>query len=281
MKALLRKDYLKKTVSTQEAVGMYLAEHVCKKWKEDFVDQDTQETVQIERNKILYERDRYVDSKMAKDIEEYGIKEIVVCNNPGRAEELKKFLRLTHIKVKLVGGNKPGVIICRAESLRQGMDLAADYAEGNTEEVFGEHCSSLHITDAEILDNMTFIGRTAADIEAERKLLEEDKDAPVKVPFKVLATYAKADEWVEKADNKNAWVKKRKFVAWAHDIKDARNIVTGWIKKDVNTKVGDGERETLAIVAATPFIEHTYLPAYICNAYITRDELKLSEETEI
>ena len=152
---------------------MFLAERVCKKWNEDFVDEDTQEIVSIERNQILFDRDEAVDSKMVKDIEEYGITEIVVTNTPGRA-----------------------------------------------------------------------------------------------------------DMWVDGTNNKEAWVKKRKFVCWAHDIKDARSIVTAWIKKDTETEVGSNNRETLVIVAANPFTVHTYLPAAVCNEYITNEELKLKTEDE-
>ena len=47
---MLRKDYLKKTVAPKDGIGMFLAERVCKKWNEDFVDEDTQEIVSIERN---------------------------------------------------------------------------------------------------------------------------------------------------------------------------------------------------------------------------------------
>ncbi len=50
---MLRKDYLKKTVAPKDGIGMFLAERVCKKWNEDFVDEDTQEIVSIERNQIL------------------------------------------------------------------------------------------------------------------------------------------------------------------------------------------------------------------------------------
>ena len=72
---MLRKDYIKKKVAPKEGIGMFLAERVLKTWHEDFVDQDTQEIVSIERNEVLYDRDEKVDSKMAKDIEEYGITE--------------------------------------------------------------------------------------------------------------------------------------------------------------------------------------------------------------
>ena len=62
---MLRKDYIKKKVAPKEGIGMFLAERVLKTWHEDFVDQDTQEIVSIERNEVLYDRDKKVDSKMA------------------------------------------------------------------------------------------------------------------------------------------------------------------------------------------------------------------------
>ncbi len=279
---MLRKDYIKQKVAPKDGVGMFLAENVVKTWKEDFVDEDTQEIISIDRNEILFSRDTAVDSKMVKDIEEYGITEICVTNTPGRAEELKGFYRLVHVKVTMRGGTKTGVVICRAQSIRQAMDLAADYTEGATEEVFGEHCSGFYISDVEILSDITFIGRTAEDVKAEQEALVKDKDAPVKSPFKVLATYADAKEWVEGTNNKAAWTKKRKFVAWGYDIKDARDIVRAWIQKDVNTTVGEkNPRDTLVIGSATPFTEHTYLPASVCNEYVISPELKLSTENEM
>lgn len=279
---MLRKDYIVKTVAPLDGVGLFLAKRVLKSWKEDFVDEDTQEIVSIERHEVLYERDEKVDSKMAKDIMEYGINEIVVTNTPGRAEEEKDFYHITHFKVAMKDGHgTSGVVICRSYDMRSAMDLAADYAEGHTEEVFKEHSQSVRIMAVDVLSGITFIGRTAADIQAEKEALEKDKNTPVKIPFKVLATYANADHWIEGANNKEAWVKKRKFVAWGHDIKEVRDIVRGWIKKDIQTTVGKEEkRETLVIGSATPFTEHVYLPASICNEYIEQPERKLSTEAE-
>ena len=79
---LLRKDYIAKTVPPRQAVGLYLDNAVVKTWNEDFIDEDNQETVSIERNEVLYEKNTEVTDKVARDIEEYGISEVNVTNIP-------------------------------------------------------------------------------------------------------------------------------------------------------------------------------------------------------
>ena len=63
------------------------------------------------------------------------------CVNNGKVE-----LNITEAKTKVRCG---GLI-------SHGGISNTDYTEGATEEVFGEHASSFHILDVEMLDNLTF-----------------------------------------------------------------------------------------------------------------------------
>lgn len=274
---LLRKDYITKTVPPRQAVGLYLAKAVVKTWTEDFIDEDNQETVSIERNEVLYQNNTQVTETIARDIEEYGIHEVNVTNIPNRAEELKQFLCLAHVKVTLHNAyGKSAVVIVRSDSIRSAMDLAADYAEGAELDLFNSLSGKIHIVATEVLQGIKFIGRTKEDIEAEEEALEKDSETPVKEPFKVLASFLDA-EYYSPGDKSKAGIHiKDKFVVWAYDVSTAKDIVAAYIKHEYKTVIED--RESLRVVGAYQFTKHTYIPAEYCNLYIANEKLKLKVE---
>ena len=274
---ILRKDYITKTVPPRQAVGLYLAKDVVKTWTENFIDEDNQETVSIERNEILYQNNTQVTDKIARDIEEYGISKVNVSNIPNRAEEIKQFLCIAHVKVTLHNAyGKSAVVIVRSDSIRAAMDLAADYAEGAEMELFSSLSGKIHITTVEVIQGVKFIGRTKEDIETEEKALEKDSETPVKEPFKVLASFLDANYYKPGDKSKDGVHIKDKFVVWAYDISTAKDIVAAWIKHEYNTVIE--ERESLRVVGAAQFIKHTYIPAEYCNLYISDEKLKLNVE---
>jgi hypothetical protein len=76
---------------------MYLAKRVLKTWEESFIDEDTGETVNIERNEILFDRGTLIDqdilAKIRFSMEADGIKEVEVSNQKRLAfENENKFL---------------------------------------------------------------------------------------------------------------------------------------------------------------------------------------------
>ncbi len=49
------------TSDPKKMLNMYLAKRVLKTWEESFIDEDTGETVTIERNEILFDRGTLID----------------------------------------------------------------------------------------------------------------------------------------------------------------------------------------------------------------------------
>ena len=49
------------TSDPKKMLNMYLAKRVLKTWEESFIDEDTGETVIIERNEILFDRGTLID----------------------------------------------------------------------------------------------------------------------------------------------------------------------------------------------------------------------------
>ena len=73
------------TSDPKKMLNMYLAKRVLKTWEESFIDEDTGETVTIERNEILFDRGTLIDqdilAKIRFSMEADGIKEVEVSNH--------------------------------------------------------------------------------------------------------------------------------------------------------------------------------------------------------
>lgn len=69
-KVMLRKDYKTEVVPVAEAVGRYLSKNATRSWTETFMDADTKETVQIERNEIIARRGQMVTDTVLRELEE-------------------------------------------------------------------------------------------------------------------------------------------------------------------------------------------------------------------
>lgn len=85
------------TSDPKKMLNMYLAKRVLKTWEESFIDEDTGETVTIERNEILFDRGTLIDQdtlvKIRFSMEADGIKEVEVSNQKRLAfENENKFL---------------------------------------------------------------------------------------------------------------------------------------------------------------------------------------------
>lgn len=277
-KIMLRKDYQTKVVPVAEAIGHYLAKRAVRTWTEDFIDEDTKETVTIDRCEVLLERGKLITYELANGLKKDGVNEVEISDCPFRAEELTDFNSLAHVKVTVrSSNNENAVLIVRSDSLRGAQDCAIDYAEGAVNKIFSTpEASYVYITKSEIIGKFHFIGRTNADIEEEEEQLEKDPDVLVKEPFKVKANFIDTDVYDPEDRSHYGVHKKELFVVWAYDVVTAKNIVFYYLKHKFHTVYND--RETLRIVGATQFYAHTYVPAEYCNEYIKDERKKLPVE---
>ena len=277
-KIILRKDYKTSVVPVEEAVGHYLAKRAVCTRPEWFIDEDTKETVKIDRCEVLLDRGRVITNELANRLKKDGVNEVEISDCPFRAEEKQYFPQLAHVKVTVRSSkNDTAVLIVRSDSLRGAQDCAIDYAEGAVNKIFGyKDANYVYITKSEIIDRFHFIGRTKADIEEEEELLKKDPDALVKEPFKVKANFIDTDVYDPEDRSHYGVHKNEKFVVWAYDVVTAKNIVFDYLKHKFRTVFND--RETLRIVGATQFYAHTYVPAQYCNEYIKDERKKLPVE---
>lgn len=277
-KIIMRKDYTTRVVPVEESIGHYLAKRAVRTWAEDFIDEDTKETVTIDRCEVLLERGKLITYELANGLKEDGVNEVEISDCPFRAKEQTDFNSLAHVKVTVrSSNNENAVLIVRSDSLRGAQDCAIDYAEGAVNKIFSTpEASYVYITKSEIIGKFHFVGRTNADIEEEEEQLEKDPDALVKEPFKVKVNFIDTDVYDPEDRSQYGVHKNELFVVWAYDVVTAKNVVFDYLKHKFHTVYND--RETLRIVGATQFYAHTYVPAEYCNEYIKQDNLKLAVE---
>ena len=107
------------TSDPKKMLNMYLAKRVLKTWEESFIDEDTGETVTIERNEILFDR-----------MEADGIKEVEVSNQNRLAfENENKFLYPYLAQAQI--GDKKHKFLLYATGLENSCSILKDYIELN------------------------------------------------------------------------------------------------------------------------------------------------------
>lgn len=122
------------TSDPKKMLNMYLAKRVLKTWEESFIDEDTGETVTIERNEILFDRGTLIDqdtlAKIRFSMEADGIKEVEVSNQNRLAfENENKFLYPYLAQAQI--GDKKHKFLLYATGLENSCSILKDYIELN------------------------------------------------------------------------------------------------------------------------------------------------------
>ena len=98
------------TSDPSKMLNKYLAKRVIKTWEESFIDEGTGETVNIERNEVLFERGTLIDqdilAKIRFSMEADGIKEVEVSNQNRLAFELENNFMHPFISQVEIGDKK-------------------------------------------------------------------------------------------------------------------------------------------------------------------------------
>jgi len=127
------------TSDPKKMLNMYLAKHVLKTWEESSIDEDTGETVTIERNEILFDRGTLIDqdtlAKIRFSMEADGIKEVEVSNQNRLAfENENKFLYPYLAQAQI--GYKKYKFLLYATGLENVCLILRDYIELNYQSGF-------------------------------------------------------------------------------------------------------------------------------------------------
>lgn len=113
-------------------LGKWVARRALKTWTEDFKDDDTGETVSVERNEILLERGTYISQDVLCSIkfmmQEGSLKEVEVSNQNRQGMLLENRSLLPYKAVAKIDGKRRSFLLY-ANSVANALVILVDYIE--------------------------------------------------------------------------------------------------------------------------------------------------------
>ena len=118
------------TNKPEEMLFRYLAENAVKTWTENFIDQDTGETVPVERHEVIFDRGTYIDEsllpKIMFSIQSEELKTVKVCENKPLVK--RDNMNVRRYIVKLSDGlHNCNVYTTRAKTPEDAAQMACDF----------------------------------------------------------------------------------------------------------------------------------------------------------
>lgn len=111
--------------------GNYLAERVLRGWSEDFVDEDTGNVVEIQRNEILFERGLLLDNDILTQVNFYlqsgDIKDVLVSNQQRKGVVVTSSESVYCVTIH--GGKKKTNYYLYANSVGLALNIITDFLE--------------------------------------------------------------------------------------------------------------------------------------------------------
>lgn len=160
------------TSDPKKMLNMYLAKRVLKTWEESFIDEDTGETVNIERNEVLFERGTLIDqdilAKIRFSMEADGIKEVEVSNQKRLAFENENNYLSPYMAQAEIGEKKHKFLLY-ATGLENVCLILKDYIELNYQ-------PSFTLTMAKEFDSCVILTDNLKERKVDDASLEELKD---------------------------------------------------------------------------------------------------------
>lgn len=184
------------TSDPKKMLNMYLAKRVLKTWEESFIDEDTGETVNIERHEILFKRGMLIDqdllAKIRFSMEADGIKEVEVSSQKRLAfENENKFLYPYIAQAQIC--DKKYKFLLYATGLENVCLILKDYIELNYQ-------SGFTLTMAKEFDSCVILTDNLKERKVDDATLEELKDK-----------YLLGDSVTQEDDNEESKPDEKKF----------------------------------------------------------------------
>ena len=249
-----------RTADPKKMLGMYLAERVKKSWTEDFIDEDTKETVSIERNEVLFERGQHLDkdliSSVMFSIQAEEIKDVAVTDTP---YDMVRFITnsLCPWEVSASSDSQKFLYLVRAQSVEKAIEVATEYAgmylglSGWTTVKQVKYCDYYIIE-----DNDECIPENAP------KDYNSDFDY-----YKVTVQsrfFNDLDDDVEKSNYT--------YIIKSHDVGEAKERITDYCEKKWEETLKSNPRNSFIVLKAQPYDTDGIVPLSYCELYHEKQE---------
>ncbi len=125
-------EEINKTSSLVEMKGKYTAERILRTWNEDFVDEETNEVISIERNEIILERGVLLDNDTLSELNFFlqsgDVKEVTITNQKRQGQIHNRGPEVWQVSIMQ---DKKTNIYLYAEGLKSAIDIVTDFVELN------------------------------------------------------------------------------------------------------------------------------------------------------
>lgn len=279
-----RKDEVRyRTSDRRRMIGKFLTGKVCKKWVEDFADQDTGEIISVERTEILFEGGRYIDEDLAQSIYFYiqcGDIEDVEVSNQRRIAQPEKVYTLRPYTATAVIGGKRRKFILQAQSVTSAVEVVTDYIELNFTSLFV--VDSVKAMPGCIILNDRF-RRAVEEVEdgneagEETPDGEEDRDDTKYYRIEADVTAVRTEE-----DEDEPRPMSYDFIVKTRDVNTAKAVITAWLNTSLKKRAEEEGREPrtfeVSLTAASPFSCNAIIPYAFCAAYKEVEKIKVTTD---
>lgn len=245
-----------RTSDPKEMRGKWLAAPVVNTWTEDFIDEDTNETVSIERNEILMSRGTFLSdeviSKVMFFIQGYdSVKDVLVCAENITAE---RFIsgRLMPYEVTLTNNLEAKTYLVRASSIEKAIICIQNYAP-LYRELKGDYS-------ARSVKNVAY---TIVEDDDE-SVLRNESEVEV-TDYEYYKTTCRLEEYNEdknKMDKTNVTL-----IIKASDVGEARARSLAWMKETYKDEVQCCEQNRVLVVKAQPYATWGVVPLSYCEIF--------------
>ena len=148
----------------RQMLGKTLAEDVCRKWKEDFVDQSTGKVIPVERNEFILKRGTQLSnedvSKIQFHIQSGDIKDVLVSNQY-RSGQYSMELGPFYYEVNISSSDGKSRILTYAQGIPMALQMAIDYAEQT-------HNGGIHVNSVKLTYDYQVLNYTPSSGEEEQ-----------------------------------------------------------------------------------------------------------------
>lgn len=250
-----------RTNDPQKMRGMYLAAPMVKSWTEDFIGEDTNETVSIERNEIIKPRgikltDHEISSVMFS-IQAEEVEDVLVCaaNITGQ-----RFIsgRMVPCEVSIFNNMEKKTYLVRANSVESAIECLRNYAP-------------LYL---ELKGDYSVIGAKNVAytiVEDDNEAVEQNPDEEISFAefnyYKVNARLYEYNEDKQKMDKTNYTI-----IIKAQDVSEAKNRSMAWMK-DVCSEELEDPQNSVVILKANPYATAGIVPLSYCEMFKEKETI--------
>ncbi len=209
-----------KTSTLEEIKDKYLAERLLRTWNEDFIDEDTGETVSIERNEIIFDKGTLILNDELSQINFYlqsgDIKKVAVSNQKRIGHSANGYTSVWSVTVRVY--KKKKTYFLYANSIQLAIKIITDYLEQTIDGAFV-------FTSIKEIDYSNLIP------------IQEDSDGKEFYKTEVEVTY-------EDEEPIN-----RTYILQANDAEQAKELIVNFITIQLNSEKKNTSFETTIISA--------------------------------